>query len=128
MEEQPKEEPKPPAFIWTPEALKDLEKFLIEFLGTNLADKYLENRRNQAEAERNYFETVSRHNRNMIYVLIAFLTGIILFMSALTLYGKVSGDALLFLVGTMTGYILLFIQRLVFPAKEEKPPIEETQT
>ena len=33
-------------------------------------------------------------------------------MSELTYVSRVSGDALLFLVGTITGYILLFIQRL----------------
>jgi len=48
-------------------------------------------------------------------------------MSYLTIIGSVSGDALLFLVGTITGYVLLFIQRLVF-LKEEKPPTKEEPT
>ena len=113
--------------IWTPEIIETLEKFLIEFLGTSIADKFLENKKNDAEARRSYFESVAKHNRKMIYVLICFLTGIVAFMSILTVYGRVSGDALLFLVGTITGYILLFIQRLVFPSKET-PTTEEKPT
>jgi hypothetical protein len=131
MGEHQKEEPEPnnqqAGFMWTPEIIKDFEKFLIDLLGTNLADKFLENRKNDAEAGRHYFESVAKHNRNMIYVLICFLTGIVAFMSSLTLLGRVSGDALLFLVGTITGYVLLFIQRLVFPAKEI-PTTEEKPT
>lgn len=114
-------------FVWTPKIIKDLEKFLIEFFGKNLADKYLTYKKNEAEMRRNYFESVSKHNRRMIYVLIIFLSAIVAFMSFLTLLGPVSGDALLFLVGTITGYVLLFIQRLVFPS-EETPPTEEEQT
>jgi hypothetical protein len=62
----------------------------------------------------------------MIYLLIAFLTGIVAFMSVLTICEKVSGDALLFLVGTITGHIIISVQRLVFPSEE--PPSEETKT
>ena len=113
-------------FVWTPEIIKDVQNFLIEFLGTSLADKYLANKKNNAEAQRNYFEAVSKHNRRMIYGLLGFLIGIVGFMSLLTWYGSVSGDALLFLVGTVTGYVLLFIQRLVFPSKETPPTEEET--
>jgi hypothetical protein len=119
-------EQKQTGFVWTPEVVKDLQKFLVEFLGTNLADKYLSHRKIDAEAQRRYFDTVSNHNRRMIYVLLAFLIGIVGFMSFLTLYESVSGDALLFLVGTITGYVLLFIQRLVFPSKERPPTEEET--
>lgn len=127
--EEVKPEPKSQqaGFTWTPEIIKDLEKFLTEFLGRNLADKFLTYKKNEAESRRNYFETVSKHNRNMIYVLIVFLSAIVAFMSLLTLFGPVSGDALLFLVGTITGYILLFIQRLVFPIRETPPTEEESQ-
>jgi hypothetical protein len=90
-------------------------------LGTNLADKYLTYKKNEAEARRHYFETVSTHNRRMIYILLAFLVGVVAFMSFLTWFGRVSGDALLFLVGTITGYIIVSVQRLVFPSEE--PPL-----
>jgi len=118
-------ERKTTGFVWTQEMVKDLEDFFKDFLGKNLADKFLSYKKNEAEAKRKYFETVSRHNRNMIVALIVFLSVIVVFMSTLTIYGPVSGDALLFLIGTITGYILLFIQRLVFPSKEIPPTEEE---
>jgi hypothetical protein len=108
---------------WRPEDLEALGKLAIELLGSNLADKYITYKKNDADSERTYFESVSKHNRKMIYVLTSFLAIVVAFMSALTAYKLVSGDALLFLVGTITGYLLLFIQRLVFPSKE--PPTEE---
>lgn len=122
----PKPETQQAGFVWTPEIIRDLEKFLIEFLGKNLADKFLSMKKDEAEARRRYFETVSSHNRNMIYILVGFLSVIVAFMSYLTIVGPVSGDALLFLVGTITGYVLLSIQRLVFPTKEPPPTEEET--
>ena len=113
--------------LWSAEAIKDLETFLIDLLGKGLADKYLTFRKEESEAKRHYFETISTHNRNMTFILICFLSAIVAFMSYLTIIGSVSGDALLFLVGTITGYVLLFIQRLVF-LKEEKPPTKEEPT
>jgi hypothetical protein len=56
---------------------------------------------------------MAKHNRNMVITLVLFLIAIVIGMSALTLNGKVSGDALLFLVGTITGYVLVTIQRLI---------------
>jgi hypothetical protein len=111
---------------WKREDVEALIRLGMEFLGTNLADKYIAYKKNDAEAKRHYFESVSTHNRRMIYTLIVFLTGIVAFMSFLSWYGKVSGDALLFLVGTITGYIIISVQRLVFPSEE--PPMEETET
>jgi hypothetical protein len=130
VKEDPKEEPKTEKenqqMSWTPKDVEALIRLGMEFLGTNLADKYLTYKKNDAEAKRHYFESVSTHNRRMICLLIAFLTGIVAFMSFLSWYGKVSGDALLFLVGTITGYIIISVQRLVFPSEE--PPMEKTET
>jgi len=123
---EPETKPQQTGFVWTPEIIRDIQKFLVEILGTNLADKFLAFKKNDAEARRHYFDAVSTHNRRMIYVLLFFLSAIVAFMSFLTLNGFVSGDALLFLVGTITGYVLLFIQRLVFPSKETPPTEEET--
>jgi hypothetical protein len=96
-------------FVWTRDAVKDVEDFI-----EHLADKYLTYKKNETEAEQKRFEAEARHNRNMVISLILFLTSIVLGMSYLTLSGHVSGDALLFLIGTITGYVLLFVQRLVF--------------
>jgi hypothetical protein len=110
---------------WTRDDYESLLRLAMELLGKNLADKILTYKKDDAESRRRYFESVSTHNRRMIYVLIGFLIGVVGFMSYLTWYGKVSGDALLFLVGTITGYIILSVQRLVFPSEE--PPVKETQ-
>lgn len=115
-------EAKPKQAGWTPEEMVTFGKMVMEFLGTNLADKYLTYKKNEAEARRHYFESVSTHNRRMIYILLAFLVGVVAFMSFLTWFGKVSGDALLFLVGTITGYIIVSVQRLVFPSEEPRLP------
>jgi len=105
-------------FVWTREAIKDAEGFI-----EHLADKYLTYKKDEAEANRRYFETTAKHNRNMAMALVLFLSVIVAGMSYLTFYGHVSGDALLFLIGTITGYVLLFIQRLVF-TREESPSAE----
>jgi len=123
-EEEAKTETKNQQSGWKLEDVEALLKLAMEFLGTNLADKYITYKKNDAEAKRHYFESVSTHNRKMIYILIAFLTGVVAFTSCLTIFDKVSGDALLFLVGTITGYIIISIQRLVFPS-EEPPAIEQ---
>ena len=108
-------------FVWTREAIKDVEGFI-----EHLADRYLTYKKNEVEAKQKYFEAMARHNRNMVIALVVFLSVIVVGMSYLTLNGYVSGDALLFLIGTITGYVLLFIQRLVFTGAEA-PSEEEAQ-
>lgn len=113
MGEQSEKRDEQKGFVWTEEAVRDVEDFIEK-----LTDKYLTYKKNEAEADQRYFEAESRHNRNMIITLVVFLSFIVSGMSYLTLSGHVSGDALLFLIGTITGYLLLFIQRLVFSGKE----------
>ncbi|XES78477.1 MAG: hypothetical protein ACBZ72_06280 [Candidatus Bathyarchaeia archaeon] len=84
-----------------------------------LVEIYLNHKKDESEAATDYFQKASTHNRNMLYVMTVFLAVIIGFMSWLTYSGLVSGDALLFLVGTVTGYILLFIQKLISPTNEK---------
>ena len=106
-------------FVWTPEMVKGVEEFIQD-----LAEKYLKFKKDEAEADQRYLEATARHNRRMTLVLTTFLAIITLAMGVLTISDKVSGDALLFLVGTITGYVLLFIQRLVLrstaPAEEKE--------
>jgi len=59
----------------------------------------------------------------MVLVLASFMIAIVLCMSYLALEGRISGDALLFLIGTITGYVLLFIQRLLFSERKEAEEI-----
>ena len=84
--------------VWTREAIKDVEEFI-----EHLADRYLAYKQNEAEARQKYLEAMSKHNRSMVITLVAFLVAIVLGMSYLTLNGNVTGDALLFLVGTLRG-------------------------
>jgi hypothetical protein len=116
-EKKPPEKEEKKGFVWTEEAVKNVLEF-IEHLG----DKYLTYKRDEAEAKKKYFEAMAKHNRRMVIILVAFLSIIVVGMSYLTLNGYVSGDALLFLIGTITGYVLLFIQRLVFTRAEEAEP------
>ena len=80
--------------------------------------KYLTFKKNEAEARQKYLEASAKHNRSMTITLVVFLVAIVIGMSILTWRGSVTGDALLFLVGTIMGYVLLFIQRLVFTSGE----------
>jgi len=116
---EPSESKEHKGFVWTEPIIEDLETFI-----EHLADKYLAYKKNEAEADQRYLEATSRHNRNLVVILVVFLIAIVLGMSYLTLNGRVSGDALLFLVGTITGYVLLFIQRLLLGTREA-PELEE---
>lgn len=92
---------------WTPEEVEAL----IRLVDT-LASKYITFKEKEAQADNQTLKTVTKHSLILTVILATFLGAIVGLMSALTYVGRVSGDALLFLVGTITGYILLFIQRL----------------
>lgn len=59
-------------------------------------------------------ERASSHNRKLTRYLLVFMGIIISIMAVLTFLGKVSGDALLFMVGIVVGYILNMIQGLLY--------------
>ena len=58
--------------------------------------------------------------------MVLFLTAIIGLMAFLTALGKVSGDALLFLAGTVTGYIIIMIQDFILSPIEEPTKLEQS--
>jgi len=99
--------PQQQANQWTPEQVESLIKLV-----DTLSSKYITYKDKEAEADHRALRTVTRHSTYLTIILATFLGVIVFIMSELTYVGKVSGDALLFLVGTITGYILLFIQRL----------------
>jgi VIT1/CCC1 family predicted Fe2+/Mn2+ transporter len=106
-----------PLETWTPERVENLIKLV-----DTLASKYVTIKKDEAEADHRWLATSTRSNSILTMILSIFLAVIVGVMSYLTLEGKVSGDALLFLVGTITGYILLFVQRLtkgVFTGESE---------
>lgn len=100
---------------WTPEkvdrTLKVIDAVGDKFLA--LGDKYISYKREASNAENKYLEVATGHNRQLILILAAFLASLVGLMSILAYVKIASGDALMFVVGTMTGFILLFIQRLV---------------
>jgi len=76
------------------------------------ADKLLQYFKEQAESEHRLAELAARQDWRIATVALVFLGVIVGAMSTLTFYSKVSGDALLFLVGTVTGYIFSLIFKL----------------
>jgi hypothetical protein len=61
-----------------------------------------------------------KHSFRVLMVLMLFLGSILIGVSALVYYGKVSGDALLFLIGTVTSWILYTVQRHLFESEPEE--------
>jgi len=106
--------------VWTPELVEKLLDDLKDY-----ADKFITYKQKEGETHNKYVLTITKHNRNVLCVLVIFLGLIIAFMSYLTLSEKVSGDALLFLVGTITGYVIIFIQKLIFDTKVESSVNDE---
>ena len=48
----------------------------------------------------------AKHDRHVINIMVPFLVTVVALMTVLTIYGKVSGDVLLLLAWTATGYAL----------------------
>ena len=51
----------------------------------------------------------------VLLILMVFLAIVIALMVALVMLDRVSGDALLFLVGTVAGFVFAIVQRHLFP-------------
>ncbi len=117
----PTEQPVPATqpVVWKPEDVKNFIE-MIRSLGKELID--YKNKEFDYKVRR--LGSVGAHNRRITYSLLLFLTGLIVVMSVLTFFGKVSGDALLFLAGTITGYVVLMIQALTYPLFEGEPSQE----
>jgi hypothetical protein len=102
---------------WTPEDWKTLVEAVQPLL-----QMWIEYQKNKDASSERKLNSLSQHNRRLSISLIIFLIAVVGLMSGLTLFGKVSGDALLFLVGTVTGYVVIMIQDLIEPlfmSKEE---------
>ncbi|MCL4436017.1 MAG: hypothetical protein M1503_08855 [Thaumarchaeota archaeon] len=106
---------------WTPQNLKEFVEAVIP-----LAEKYIQYKKDESEATARRLSAVGVHNRRLSYSLLLFMIGLVGLMTYLTWVGKVSGDALLFLAGTITGYVILMIQKLVFPLIEEPEAADDS--
>ena len=96
----------------------DWLKKLIESV-PQLVDRYITDSEQKDDARERGLSLISKHNRRLTYSLLIPLSVIIGIMAILTYFDKVSGDALPFLVGTITGYVLFMIQNLTIPMYEE---------
>ena len=114
-----KDDKPPPPPPWTPEQITTLLKAIEPF-----ADKYLQFTKEKAEAYHKLARLGVSHDWRVVTVSFAFLSALTILMSWLTAIGRVSGDALLFLAGTITGYIFSLIIDFSWqgpPATPEKP-------
>lgn len=103
---------------------KDWEGFLTvaEPIGKYLVDAW----KWKTERENEQGEKWDRRVQWTLVLLMGFLGGIVLLMAWLVVIGKVSGDALLFLVGAVASWILFATQRYLFGENqggEERPLI-----
>lgn len=95
--------------LWNPAILSLVLPF-VETMATKFSD-YL----NQKSVKENeYAEATAKHDRRVITILLLFLGAIIFAMVWLTAEGKVSGEALLFAIGLIIGYIFALIQRFIY--------------
>jgi hypothetical protein len=111
--EKPPDKPNP----WTPEMVKAI----IDSLRP-LGERFIGLQERRFEHELALEKTTSRASWYVLLILMVFLTVVIAAMVLLVLNNKVSGDALLFLVGTVSGYILAIVQRHLFPEIIQAPP------
>jgi hypothetical protein len=113
-----RDDKKPQPFEWTEGKLRELFNFL-----SSLLDRFIAFKDKEFTAEQKYMEATSHHDRRVLYLMIGFLSIVVIAMSALTYAGRVSGDALLFLVGTATGYVFAFVEKFVFG-----PPVIQVES
>jgi uncharacterized membrane protein len=101
---------------WSPEDWKNLVDAVKP-----LVEEYIQIKKNEFEYQTKRVGSVGAHNRRLTYSMLAFLLVVVAVMASLTWVGKVSGDALLFLTGTITGYIVIMVQNLTYPLFPEEP-------
>jgi hypothetical protein len=103
--------------VWTPEDINKLVETIHAWYG-----EYMQYQKDRDSSLGYRLGALSHHNRRLSYALMIFLGAVVGMMVVLTYLGKVSGDALLFLVGTITGYVVVMIQDLIGPIFEPTPP------
>jgi len=79
-----------------------------------LAKEYVDFQKSKFEYTVKRDTNAGSHDRKLTLSLLIFLGLVIFAMALLTYFGKVSGDALLFLVGIVVGYLINMIQGLLY--------------
>jgi len=116
------EKPTPPR-PWTP---GETESFVKELgvIADRLADKYIAFEREKWLHDVAMENAVSRADWKVLAILMLFLVAVVTLVSALVAFGKASGDSLLFLIGTVAGYVFALVQRHLFRETVEVAPPE----
>src|SRR6266480_690494 len=104
---------------WKPEEVNAFIEKLLPYV-----DKALDYVKQKSESEHKLTELATSHDWKTNLLAYTFLAIVIGLMSGLTYAGRVSGDALLFLAGTITGYIFSIVSKFRLPvtltAKKEE--------
>jgi len=108
---------------WTP---GETESFVKELgvIADRLADKYIAFEREKWLHDVAMENAVSRADWKVLAILMLFLVAVVTLVSALVAFGKASGDSLLFLIGTVAGYVFALVQRHLFRETVEVAPPE----
>ena len=109
---------KSPPRPWTP---GEIESFTKE-LGTvieKVGDKYIAFMREKWQHDVAIENATSKAGWRVLAILMGFLAVVIIIVSILVAIGKASGDSLLFVIGTVAGYIFALVQRHLFPETVE---------
>src|SRR5438876_7622619 len=112
--EQPKGSPQPPPFEWTPEMVHEVVAGITAVI-KEYGDRYIGLTEKKFDHEIRMSTAGAKADWWVLAIFLGFLAFVVGLMVWLTLVGRVSGDALLFLVGTISGYVLVIVQRHLFP-------------
>jgi len=93
-------------------------------IADRLADKYIAFEREKWLHDVAMENAVSRADWKVLAILMLFLVAVVTLVSALVAFGKASGDSLLFLIGTVAGYVFALVQRHLFRETVEVAPPE----
>ncbi len=121
MVEEKKEPPKgpqPPPFEWTPEMVREVTAGITGVI-KEFGDRFIQLKEREFDHEARMETAMAKADWRVLGIFLGFLAFVVGLMVWLTLNGRVSGDALLFLVGTISGYVLVIVQRHLFPETVE---------
>ncbi|SRR6266571_1535412 len=114
----PPKAPQPPPFEWTPEMVREVAAGLTGVI-KEFGDRYIGLKEKEFDHEARLATAQAKADWRVLGIFLGFLAFVVGLMVWLTLNGRVSGDALLFLVGTISGYVLVIVQRHLFPETVE---------
>jgi hypothetical protein len=121
---EPPKGPAPPPFEWTPEMVHEVVAGITAVI-KEYGDRYLGLTEKKFDHEIRMATAGAKADWWVLAIFLTFLAFVVGLVVWLTLAGRVSGDALLFLVGTISGYVLVIVQRHLFPESIEvhAPPL-----